>query len=359
MNNRGVSAIIVGIILVLMVSGLIIILANVLNLFISKGAEETALGVSSFLVKITLEEAKILDNGNLRVIVRKTAGDDEISGLKIVISDDSNSQIFDTNEPINNLESKIYEIPLTLIPIRVELFSVIDSGGEQNIGRLLDSEEVLSGSLSLFYNSRVIYLPFEGNFNDLTGNAISNPSPGITYEAGQVGLSANFTSSTGGNLGILGDPYLTNDTTIAFWINIDRLGARQNPFNQAYGGWGTMTLESSGRISWYFGSRGINAYPYGGHRSPVIVESQDVTNNNWIFVTAVRNSTDHTYKWYKDGVDISGSVGYNPIYPKINSRLFTVGDGYVNPIRGNLDEFMVFNKSLSDDEVLILYESMI
>jgi len=357
MNNRGVSAIIVGIILVLMVIGLIIIISNVFNSFILKGAEETVLGVSSFLVKITLEEAKILDNGNLKVIVRKTSGDDEISGLKIVISDDSNSQIFDTNEPINNLESKIYEIPLSFVPNKVELFSVIDSDGGENIGRLLDSKVNIQGSLPSFYFSRVIFLPFEGNFNDLAGNTLADPSSGIIFNPGQVGLSANFTSSTGVVLGVLGDPILTNDTTIAFWINVNDLADRRNPFNQAYGGWGTMTLEKYGKISWFFGNSGINYKFYKSHQSPRIFNTVDL--GKWVFVTAVRNSSEKTYKWYKDGAGITDNIGYNVTYPKIIAGNFTVGDGYVHPIKGNLDEFMVFNKPLSDAEVLTLYKSMI
>ena len=143
-------------------------------------------------------------------------------------------------------------------------------------------------------------------------------------------------------------------TTISFWINTINYASpgRQNPFDQAYGGWGTMTLETSGAINWYFGNNGGNGSSYIGAGSG----SGLINNGAWIYITAVRSPDGHTYKWYKNGTYVSGST-YSSSYPVINTRTFTMGDGYVNHINGKMDEFRVSNSVRSVAWISAEYEN--
>lgn len=178
-----------------------------------------------------------------------------------------------------------------------------------------------------------------GSVHDSTGNTSGTPSAGTVFgQSGQIGDTANFSSGTGITTGTLGSPPLTVPTTISYWINTANYASpsRQNPFNQAYGGWGTMTLEPNGVISWFFGSNGGDNSPYTANQSLVLVNQ----NNTWIFVTGVRNPADFTFKWYKNGTFLNSST-YPNTYPVTTSRLFTIGDGYVSPINGRIDEFRV------------------
>ncbi|MCA9397478.1 DUF2341 domain-containing protein, partial [candidate division WWE3 bacterium] len=189
---------------------------------------------------------------------------------------------------------------------------------------------------------------------DSTGNTTGTPSSGISFgETGRIGSSADFSSGTGISLGSLGAPLLTDDVTISFWMNVNNYTSpsRQNPFEQAYGGWGTMTLETNSRISWFFGSNGANASPYGSHQSNNIAE-----NGNWVYVTAVRDGTSNTYSWYKNGTYLSEG-SFSTSYPNIQSRPFTIGDGYVNPLNGKIDEFRVAKQARSSDWVAASYLS--
>ena len=193
-----------------------------------------------------------------------------------------------------------------------------------------------------------------GSVGDSTSNSSGTPSTGIVFgQSGAISTTANFSSGTGINIGSLGSPLLTAATTVSFWINTTNFSspARQNPFNQAYGGWGTMTIETTGVISWFFGSAGVDASPYGAHQS-----NAAITNSSWINITAVRDPSGLTYKWYKNGVYLNGST-YSSSYPVINTLAFTIGDGYVSPINGRIDEFRVAKAARSAAWIAASYKS--
>lgn len=185
-----------------------------------------------------------------------------------------------------------------------------------------------------------------GTVADSTTNTTATVRPGTSLgQQGQIGNAVDFSSSNGGiTLGTLGPPLLTANTTISFWIYLNNLSspARQNPFGQAYGGWGTMTLEQTGAISWFFGSHGGNSSPYSSNQS----SSGTISNGQWINITAVRDNTAKTYSWYKNGQYLTGST-YSANYPTIQNQPFNIGDDYVYPINGKMDEFRVHKSTKS------------
>ncbi|MCA9378972.1 DUF2341 domain-containing protein, partial [Candidatus Dojkabacteria bacterium] len=189
---------------------------------------------------------------------------------------------------------------------------------------------------------------------DSTGNTFGTPSSGITFgNAGQIGTTADFSNGTGISVGSLASPLLTAETTISFWLNAVNFAspARQNPFDHSYGGWGTMTIETNTRISWFFGSHGGNSSPYVNYTSQNLM-----SNGNWIYVTVTRQPVGYAYKWYINGAYSSGGT-YNSAYPNIVSQNFTIGDGYVNPFEGRIDEFRVQKVQRSAAWVAASYSS--
>lgn len=195
------------------------------------------------------------------------------------------------------------------------------------------------------------------SLTDSTGNTSGTGSSGISYQqTGAIGYAVDVSSATGIGCGTLGSPLLTAETTVSFWIYCNNIASpeRQNPFNQAYGGWGTMTLETSGYISWFFGDNGGNGANYGSHASA----GSFITTGSWIYVTATRNPTGYEYKWYKNGSYTNGNT-YPSTYPVIADQTFTIGDGYVNPINGLMDEFRVCTIARSADWVAAEHKAMI
>ncbi|HRN70613.1 MAG TPA: DUF2341 domain-containing protein, partial [Candidatus Woesebacteria bacterium] len=194
-----------------------------------------------------------------------------------------------------------------------------------------------------------------GSVKDSTENTAGTPSSGVLFgQDGMIGKSTRFTGSTGISLGLLNNTLLTAETTISFWINSINIGtpSRQNPFGQAYGGWGTMTLEPNGTINWFFGSQGYDGSPYTNNTSLVILNQL----NTWIHVTGVRDPDDFTYKWYKNGQFLNGGT-YPSTYPVIQSKVFNIGDDYTNPINGRIDEFRVHSSARSASWIAANYKN--
>ena len=85
---------------------------------------------------------------------------------------------------------------------------------------------------------------------------------------------------------------------------------RKNPYNQAYGGYGTWTHEQGININYYYGDAGTNSQPYTSRNSSTTSRSV------WNMMCTTRDTS--TVKWYKNDTLInSASKGMI-----IASRLF-------------------------------------
>jgi prepilin-type N-terminal cleavage/methylation domain-containing protein len=224
------------------------------------------------------------------------------------------------------------------------------SSSEENVAGVWDD-----GYAMVYHLGEPVGTTGAGSVTDSTGNTSGTPTSGLVYEStGKAGTGIDFSSGTGISAGSIGDPILTASTTISFWANVSDIATpgRQNPFDQAYGGWGTMTLETSGRLSWYFGNNGGNGASYANHYA-----NSMVVNSTWVYATAVRSPLGLAYTWYKNGAYNSGST-YGGTFPVIATRTFTIGDGYVNPFNGVIDEFRVTNDVRSADWIATEYANM-
>lgn len=144
---------------------------------------------------------------------------------------------------------------------------------------------------------------------------------------------------------------ITGDQTYAFWIMPRQFSERRNPINIAYGGEGTITMETSGAFSYYYGTGGGNAPPYQGHGS-----GQAISLNEWSHVAHVRDITNNEMVWYING------ERYAPRTPDYVEAVASgydlyIGDGYVSPIDGMLDDVRIYNRALSQEEIKSLYGS--
>ena len=127
------------------------------------------------------------------------------------------------------------------------------------------------------------------------------------------------------------------------------VSARRNPYNQAYGGAGTWTHETSGTITYFWGNSGVDGGSYQAASSAVI------NINEWAIMTSVRNPT--SVVWYKNGVPTSSRS--NPYGSSVVSgtRDILIGDGYAGPHwTGNIGFVFVWDRALNPTEVLTYYD---
>lgn len=140
--------------------------------------------------------------------------------------------------------------------------------------------------------------------------------------------------------------------TICIWLKRQAglYEARRNPYNHAYGGSGTITHEIDGTLNYYFGTNGGNNSPYVGKTT-----SFTVANNELAFITCSRDQATNNSKWYKNGILSSTSDAGGYAATANTPGPVTIGWGYTDPYVGVIFYVLVYDRQLSDAEVLQIY----
>lgn len=187
-----------------------------------------------------------------------------------------------------------------------------------------------------------------GNFTDFGAaynynmSMIGNPS--LKSGANGSGLYCDGSDDRGDATGMDGIPDGTNLYTVNFWMN--------ESVNVSYGGIvGTTSNEAgfevfslSDKITWYTGGGGSNYFS----------TPQIINNNKWYMVTLIRNgSGSNDCHIYINGTYAANGAGKCGDAAGINLRIcYNGANGMYN---GVLDELMIWNRSLSSNEIEDLY----
>jgi hypothetical protein len=140
----------------------------------------------------------------------------------------------------------------------------------------------------------------------------------------------------------------SNEQTLMIFMRHSYTSGRRNPWDQAYGGYGTWTHEQGNTISQYFGDAGTNNTPYIGPSSP------STPRNVWNLLTATRNTSQH--KWYLNttlGNTTSHSYG-TLTTTAANIRLW---NGYAGYWVGDMALVLAYNRALTADEIKKNFEA--
>jgi hypothetical protein len=180
---------------------------------------------------------------------------------------------------------------------------------------------------------------------DLSGNgnhaALSN-SPTIsggfiTWNGSNEFATIQFDSSMAG--------WATNQT-IAMWIKHDYTSGRRNPWDQAYGGYGTWTHEQGNYINYYYGDSGANAQPYvGGNGSTT-------PRDKWNFVATTRNTSQR--KWYKNST-LTNTQNHSFGTLETDTNVVRIARGYAGYWQGKMGPVLAYDKDLTQAEISSLY----
>jgi hypothetical protein len=133
-----------------------------------------------------------------------------------------------------------------------------------------------------------------------------------------------------------------SEQTITMILKHTYTSGRKNPWDQAYGGYGTWTHEDGNAFNYYYGDAGVNNTPYNGFTSG------STPRNVWNIYTTVRNTSNVT--WYINGV-------YSAFQSHAFSDLTTtterilIGAGYAGYWEGDMSAVYAYTKALSANEV--------
>jgi len=137
--------------------------------------------------------------------------------------------------------------------------------------------------------------------------------------------------------------------TISIWMYHNISTGRRNPWNQAYGGYGTWTHEQGGAINYYYGNGGGNANPY------TALGSSNVPTNSWQNMCVTRTTS--TVTWYQNGASVSSQVNPWGTLSATTSDI-TIGYGYTGEYWfGRMAIIQAYNRGLTAAEVLQNYNA--
>jgi hypothetical protein len=175
---------------------------------------------------------------------------------------------------------------------------------------------------------------------DLTGRNTTTATS-LTYASNG---SFSFSGSDSITLPNNSNYDFSSGQTIEIWLRpTENDATRRNPYNQAYGGYGTWTHEPSGAFNYYYGDAGVNGEPYIGHTS-----SFTVTQNEIACVCTTRNTSESW--WYKNGV---ADTQYTHSFANLTatSADILIGTGYAGGYIGDIYAVKIYNRALTAAEV--------
>jgi hypothetical protein len=197
----------------------------------------------------------------------------------------------------------------------------------------------------------LLNLPFEGGSNatytkDYSGlNHNGNVSGAVYNSTGGYDLfgAYNFTDTKYISAGILDSMVLANNT-YGGWIKMDSLTCSSTycfPMGQPNNGWG----------GFYMITYGSTFYCYSGNDGKEITTT--ISDNTWTHIMCRHNDTKMCI--YKNGVNsgcVASTVGGT-------NRNFQIGGSTElgQWFNGTIDDVMVFNRSLSDEQIKFIFEN--
>jgi hypothetical protein len=201
--------------------------------------------------------------------------------------------------------------------------------------------------------------PFAGDAGTRSNaQAIIDLTGKNTVTIGNLSYASNNTFSfSGSNLTI---PYsstfdFSQAQTIIMWLKpgTGANSARRNPYNQAFGGSGTITHETSGAFNYYFGTHGGNNSPYVGRGS-----SFTVGVNELAFIAVTRSQSLNVCRWYKNGSLITTANAGGYASTNNGSSDILIGTGYTTNFIGDIYQILLYNRFFSDAEILQTFNAL-
>jgi hypothetical protein len=184
---------------------------------------------------------------------------------------------------------------------------------------------------------------------DASGSGLRFAASGATPVRGPYGIALQFDGKGQIEIGNPKSLQISGNQTIAFWMLPDVLDIRRNPYNKSYTAEGTMTLEPSGTVNYFYGAQSTGPYTSVGMNIAV-------TPKTWVHLAVVRDFTAKTVTWYRNG---KATTPVPTVYPtaSVSNQPLIIGNGYTNGFIGQLDDVGVWPRALSAHEIAALYSA--
>jgi len=144
MKKRGISGVIVTVLMILIsIIAITIVWLAVRNL-VKSGTEQVDIGTFSLDLEVTKAEyVPATPVGILTIEIKRNPGEGSFDYIKVVLNNATNSYPNQTTAPLNVLELDTYDLSFDISsPTTVEIYPVTLKSGKEIIGNKLDTETV-------------------------------------------------------------------------------------------------------------------------------------------------------------------------------------------------------------------------
>ena len=348
MQKRGLSAVITSLIMILLVLVAIGVVWVVVKNTIYDETEQVSL--SPLTVDIEVEGIK--DNGDtIDVRVRRNVGKGGIEGLKFIVSDGVNSEIFEEPANLKELGEKTFTLNYGGLVKEVSVAPIIKTeSGKASAGNIADTLK-LSNKEILKNLGAVSWWRFNGNANDEIGGNHGTLGGGVDCSAeGKYGRACSFDGindyvNAGGNTNLR----ITGDLSLEAWVKTsDDEGDIILKWTALGDQRSYAMFLSGGRIYGYASDNGANIAS--------IFSSSAINDGNWHHAVFVHENG-IGLKMYLDGAEATTPISHTTgIYDSGTSSFLEIGGGGIAGMyNGVIDEARIYNKALTPEEINALY----
>lgn len=352
MKKRGLSQVITTLLLILLVLAAVMIVWAVVRNMIEEGTQDITL--TAFTIDLEIKQVTINPN-DIEVTVKRNPGEGEISGINFVISNGATSESIKVeNVVLNELDTKTYSLTYDGFVKSVAIQPMLDvGGGEYTLGE--EEDVVTYTDLEAINNMQglVSWWKFESieGINTLDEMRLNNA--GVLEAIITTGKFENALEFDGTNdyaevispgQGLEFD----NDLTVAAWVKTDCSNCNQSVMDKFNGTHGFFLRIFYDNFQFLVRNGDGTNYNVYVNKAPYI--------GSWTHLVGVADSSVSEVRFYLNGESEGTVTGYYA--PVLNYRLFLGRTGsQANNLfwNGTIDEVMIFNKSLSDDDVRALY----
>ena len=367
-NKKGLSTIIVTLILILLSLVAVGIVWVVVSNILQSGTEQTSSGLGQIFLSIGIENVKVESNGDVSVSVKRNAGEGDLSGINFIVSDGENSQVIKKSESLGELATKTFTITsaeLTGVAFvkEVSIAPISGTEGKEKIGSVVDSFEKNKIGLDDLKDYGIVsWWRFEDDAKDEVGENDGTLQGSISFIDGKYGKAGNFDGS-GDYISVADNSSLkfgTNDFSYAFWFNLKSgyVVSANNQiqlFGKRKGGQGNyetqINFNQNGKISTYIATPQIN-----------LLSTTEISIENWHHIAIVKDNVNvyiYVNNLLEGTISTTANVDSdNPLVFGGETEFYNSGGNGGNPesFTGQIDEVMIFNRALTTEQVKAIYE---
>jgi len=267
-----------------------------------------------------------------------------LSGSNLKVFDNANLKVYENNHSFTFTDNNLLRL----------YFQVYSPGSTVDIVKIYKNSPVeITATIG---DGLVAYYPFNGNANDESGNGNNGIVDGATLTTDRFGSGnkAYFFDGVSENKITFSQLFAFNqsgDASISFWVN-------KNASPNLYGTfmWSSTNLTDANRFHFYFveTNKSIN-FDYREPSSTVhyLNSNANFPENSWQNVVFTR--TGNLYNYYLNGLFINSVQDNAPVLPDAIGWIIGNDPRYSRDYSGKIDDIRIYNRSLSQAEVLLLY----